>query len=131
MRGAIARLFLSGVFSLLPLTSLAEGAMRVLECSFDQLCDSTAACKPASGAVVFNMEPLKLDDNGAGSYEVSYADNKLEMEAMSFAGPFFWNTEGEMHTLLANSESRFLWHRLALSSKPEANMQFLHCTFTQ
>jgi hypothetical protein len=131
VRGAITRLFLSGVFSLVPLTSLAEGAMRVLECSFDQLCDSTAACKPASGAVVFNMEPLKLDDNGAGSYEVSYADKKLEMEAMSFAGPFFWNTEGEMHTLLANSEIRFLWHRLNLSSKPEANMQFLHCTFTQ
>jgi hypothetical protein len=131
VRGAIARLILAGIFILAPLSTLAEGAMRVLECSFDQLCDSRANCKPASGAVVFNMEPLKLDDNGAGSYEVSYADNKLEMEAMSFAGPFFWNTEGEMHTLLANSESRFLWHRLNLSSKPEANMQFLHCTFTQ
>ena len=110
MRGAIARLILAGIFILAPLSTLAEGAMRVLECSFDQLCDSRANCKPASGAVVFNMEPLKLDDNGAGSYEVSYADNKLEMEAMSFAGPFFWVEK--TRTLFFSAENNF-FHSLS------------------
>ncbi len=72
-----------------------------------------------------------LDETGAGSYQVSYANNRYEMKAMSYAGPFTWDTGGEIHTLLANSETKFLWHRLKLSAKPEASMQFLNCAFTQ
>lgn len=122
---------MAGAFILTPLPTLAEGAMRVLECSIEKQCDSSASCTPDSGELVFNMEPIKLDENGAGSYEVSYANNRYEMKAMSYAGPFIWNTGGDTNTLLANSETKFLWHRLTLSSNPEANMQFLNCAFTQ
>ena len=116
---------------LLPITALAEGALRILQCSLDQRCDGEISCSPESGDVVFNMEPVMLDDKGAGSYEITYEENQSVMTAMSFAGPFFWRTEGEMHTLLANSESRFLWHKLSLSPQPIASMQFIDCAFTQ
>lgn len=131
MCSTITRLIFSGILFLLPITSLAEGALRILECSLDQRCDTEISCSPESGDVVFTMEPEMLDDEGAGSYVISYAGKKSAMTAMSFAGPFTWNSEGEIHTLLANSENRFLWHKLSLSPTPEASMQFLDCAFTQ
>ena len=122
---------MAGSLILAPLHVLSEGAMRILECSIEKQCDSSATCTPDSGDQAFNMEPIKLDDTGAGNYLISYAHTNSEMKAMSSAGPFIWNTGGEIHTLLANSETKFLWHRLSLSAKPQASMQFLNCAFTQ
>jgi len=131
VRGTITLMIFAGTFILTPLPTLAEGAMRILECSIEKQCDSSVACTPDSGDQVFNMEPIMLDETGAGSYQISYANNSYEMKAMSYAGPFIWNTGGETHTLLANSETKFLWHRLSFSAKPEASIQFLNCAFTQ
>ena len=135
MRGTLVRLILSGVILLLPFCALAEGAVRLLECSIEEACDPTGSCRPDFGDVVFSMEPLKLDADGSGSYLISYdmsnITQKSDMEAKSFAGPFLWNLDREMHTLLANSETNFLWHRLSLTPNPESSIYFLGCEFTQ
>ena len=119
------------VFMIFAIEVLAEGAVRVLECSVEEACDAGGACEPAKGEVVFEMSPLKLDAMGAGSYDLDYGDVQVSMEARSFAGPFLWTDAGKTHTLLANSETSFLWHRLAFEPAPAAEMLFLSCNFTQ
>ena len=131
MRCSLTAFFLSGLILVAPASAWAEGALRLLECRLQQACDSSATCEPADGEVEFSMEPLELDANGSGSYNINYDDNEAEMQARSFAGPFLWTVNGEMHSLLANSETSFLWHRLAFEPTPEATITFMACEFTQ
>ncbi len=135
MRSALARQLLFCIILLSPLPGLAEGAVRVLQCALEQTCDPAGSCNQDSGDFTFNMEPINLAANGAGSYLISYdlgdQSYQADMEARSFAGPFMWNIDEDMNTLLANSEYRFLWHQLSLSSAPQSEIHFLRCEFTQ
>ena len=135
MRSALTRQLFAGIFLLSPLSVLAEGAVRVLECTIEQTCDSAASCNPDSGDISFNMEPIKLAADGAGNYLIRYEFNgsafQADMEARSFAGPFMWDIDEDRNTLLANSEYRFLWHRLSISPMPQSGTHYLACDFTQ
>ncbi len=135
MRSALTRQLFAGIFLLSPLSALAEGAVRVLECTIEQTCDLAASCNPDSGDISFNMEPIKLAADGAGSYLIRYEFSgstfQADMEARSFAGPFMWDIYEDRNTLLANSEYRFLWHKLSLSPVPQSDIHFLACEFTQ
>lgn len=131
MRRALIRPLITGLLLLQPLYAWAEGAVRVLACTIDLACDAAGACTPAGGEVVFTMAPEQVADDGSGTYRISYGDEAAAMEARSFAGPFLWTLGDESHTLLANSETRFLWHRLALDAGPEADVIFMVCEFTQ
>ena len=106
----------------------AEGAVRTLDCRITQACLATGACAAASDAVNFRMTPENLREDGSGNYQISYRDVQASMEATSYAGPFYWTTDSERNTLLASSETQFLWHRLVLDATPEASVYFLECT---
>ena len=119
--------------SLIALSSaaLAEGAVRVLDCSVVQRCDASGKCEAASDKRTFRMEPVNLQDDGSGSYVMVFNDKKTDMQALSFAGPFYWSTTEERNTLLVSSETEFLWHQLTLTPTPSAHINYMRCKFTQ
>lgn len=114
-----------------PCIAMAEGAVRILDCEVTRRCDEAGVCEAAGERMAFRMEPGSLDQNGAGRYELSYDEVRTGMEALSYAGPFTWSTGTERHTLLANSETQFTWHRLALEPAPAATIRFLSCALEQ
>jgi hypothetical protein len=113
---------------LLPAPASAEGARRFFDCEVQQLCDAAGQCDAAATPVLFTLEPLAVASNGAGSYRLTYDNDTVEMDALAEAGPFRWTLGAEHHTLLASSETRFLWHQLDLSGTPSARIAFLACT---
>lgn len=122
---------LPGLLSLLPLLpalAQAEGAVRVLDCNTTQVCDAAGTCEAASDAVIFRMSPESLSADGSGTYKISYQDIEADMQASAEAGPFYWTRDVERNTLLASSETRFLWHKLQLAPTPQASILFLDCT---
>jgi hypothetical protein len=48
---------------------------------------------------------------------------------VSEAGPFYWESGDERHTLVASSEVDWLWHRLVLAPAPATTIRFLSCRF--
>jgi hypothetical protein len=83
------------------------------------------------GDVTFRIRPSKVDKGGAGRYQIQYEGKDLPMNALSDVGPFVWSRGDERHTLLASSETEFLWHRLTLGPVPVAAVRFLSCTVRQ
>jgi hypothetical protein len=129
--GMLTRMLVAVAAVLMPQVLLAEGAVRILECAISSTCTASLACTPASGAVTFRMEPRSLDGNNAGTYVISYGETQASMQGLSFAGPFHWRTDSAMHTLLASSETEFLWHSLELSQPPVTVIRDLQCRFLQ
>lgn len=119
------------MIALLPATALGEGALRELVCSYHRACDADGACKDEKGQIIFTMEPETVADDGSGSFIIHYGGRQAPMRAMGFAGPFTWKTPVAVSTLMASSEEQFLWHRLALSPEPTADIHFMNCRFTQ
>jgi hypothetical protein len=113
-------LFIPGIVS-------AEGAARLLDCTIARVCDAAGRCEAGSGQVTFRMEPIEIGADGSGRYALSYGHSETEMRALSLAGPYVWTEGSERNTLLASSETAFLWHRLRLDPAPEATVRFLSC----
>lgn len=126
-----AALSMSVLGLLLPATAWAEGGVRLLECETSLVCDAAGSCDAASDQVTFTMEPLAVDASGAGDWQISYADERSAMSALSEAGPFFWVAGTERNTLLASSETEFLWHGLDLGEAVTARVRFLSCELRQ
>jgi hypothetical protein len=119
------------LLSFAPVAARAEGAVRVLDCMTLKSCDAAGACKSYSEHTSFRMEPQNLNSDGSGSYIMVHNDERTDMQAPSFAGPFYWGSNDERNTLLANSETEFLWHRLELNPAPLVHIQFMQCVFRQ
>ena len=119
------------VLTLLPCTAWSEGAVRIIDCSITNNCDSGGACKTVTEKVIFRMEPMQIESDGSGYYKLSYRDIQAKMEALSILGPFYWIADKERDTLLISSENQFLWHRLRIDPVPDATIHYLTCTFRQ
>jgi hypothetical protein len=117
--------------AMLPALVHAEGAVRIFECNITQECDGDGACKGADQKVEFRMEPIERATDGSGTYTIHYDDQSADMQALSEAGPFYWQQDSERNTLLASSDTRFLWHRLFLAAAPVAQVRFLECAVRQ
>lgn len=115
----------------LPSAAWAEGAVRLLDCTVTRVCSADGDCKPGTGRVSFRMEPVETDADGSGRYALSYGDVEADMRALSAAGPFFWTLAQQRNTLIASSDTQFLWHELELEAAPEATVRFLTCTLSQ
>ncbi len=111
--------------------ALAEGAVRELVCSVNRTCDADGSCQDAGGDITFTMEPVTVTDDASGTYLIRYQDQQFAMQSLSFAGPFHWAADSEMNTLLASSDTQFIWHHLSLRPAPVARIQFLTCRFIQ
>lgn len=122
---------LAFMFAFIPYGAAAEGAVRVLDCVVTQSCDAGGACQPRSEQTRFRMEPVNLLADGSGSYVMVRGEEKTDMQALSFAGPFYWGPGDERNTLLASSETEFVWHRLELTPAPVATIRFMNCVFSQ
>ncbi len=122
---------LLGLVAVAPGLAGSEGAERILDCSVKQICDAAGNCRPGSVQVTFRTEPVSLKGDGSGIYALSYGEIETMMEAQSPAGPFFWTVGNERDTLLASSETQFLWHQLTFDQVPEATVRFLQCAFRQ
>ena len=116
---------------LAPSLVLAEGAVRILSCEAVSACDADLQCRDESLQVTFRMEPVDLDLTNAGTYVIRYDDTEASMHGLSYAGPFYWLSDNRMNTLVASSETRFLWHRLDLSTAPVATIRNMDCRFLQ
>jgi hypothetical protein len=114
-----------------PLDASAEGAVKVFDCVITKSCDASGTCKPVSEQTSFRMEPVNLLADGSGSYVMVRDGEKADVQALSFAGPFYWGTVDERNTLLASSETEFVWHRLELTPAPVAHIQFMNCVLSQ
>jgi hypothetical protein len=125
------QLWVLGCAALLPVAGWGEGAVRLFDCTVVQVCDAAGNCEAATAAVAFRMEPVQVDQDGSGRYELQYADTKTAMSSVSHIGPFVWTVGEERHALLASSETNFLWHRLTLDPVPAATVRFLTCTIRQ
>jgi hypothetical protein len=112
-----------------PAAVLAEGAVKVLDCTIARVCDGAGRCNAGTGKVEFRMEPKSLGAGSAGRYSLQYDGESADMEALSDAGPFVWSLAGERHALLASSETEWLWHALLLEPAPKAVVRFLACSF--
>lgn len=108
-----------------------EGAVRLLDCRVVRVCDAAGNCEAATDAVAFRMEPVQVGQDGSGRYELQYGDTETAMNSGSEIGPFVWTVGEERHTLLASSETNFLWHRLTLDPLPAATVRFLTCAIRQ
>jgi hypothetical protein len=124
-----ARMAALGFIGLLPGAAWPEGAVRFFDCTAARVCDSAGNCRAESMQATFRMEPVEMRADGSGSYTLSYGDTQAAMEGISDAGPFFWTVGTQRNTLLASSETAFLWHRLTVDPTPEATIHFLTCTF--
>lgn len=132
MRLMLSSLTVFGVSAaVFPGLVLPEGAVRLLDCTVAKVCDAGGNCEAASDQVTFRMEPVDLGAGGSARYALSYGDTRVDMRAMSDAGPFFWTTGPERDVLLASSDTQWLWHRLTLDASPEATVRFLVCSFQQ
>jgi hypothetical protein len=120
-----------GCVALLPTAGWGEGAVRLFDCTVVRVCDAAGNCEAAMDAVTFRMEPVQVDQDGSGRYELQYGDTKTAMSSVSDIGPFVWSVGEERHALLASSETNFLWHRLTLAPVPAATVRFLTCTIRQ
>jgi hypothetical protein len=105
--------------------------VRLLDCTVVRVCDAGGACEAGTGAVAFRMEPLQVGPDGSGRYELQYGERNVAMSSLSDSGPFVWTTGVERNTLLASSETHFLWHQLSLGAVPAATVRFLMCTISQ
>jgi hypothetical protein len=116
-----------------PLSGIAhaEGAVRIIDCAIARVCDAAGACEPGSRHVAFRVAPIDVDAAGAGRYGLSYAEIDVEGDAFSAAGPFFWTVGNERDTLVASSETQFLWHRLIVDSTQQVTISFLTCALSQ
>ena len=114
-----------------PVPSLAEGAVRHLDCTVTRVCAESGSCNAGTGTVAFSMAPVKTAQDGSGSYEIRYGDKRAPMQALSGSGPFHWKLGDEQNTLLVNSESELLWHVLDLARSPRASIRFLSCRYRQ
>ena len=122
------------ILGLLPVFSqpvLAEGGVRLLDCHQTSQCNTDGRCEANSAAVQFRLSPQSLDEGGAGQYTLLVQGTESSMQALSEIGPFYWTSAQNHHTLLASSETRFVWHTLKLAAKPEGITRFLDCTFQQ
>ena len=128
---ALTALSALGLLALMPNAVWGEGAIRVIDCTITRLCDAAGSCQAAAGAVAFRMEPVQLDKDGAGRYQLRYGETQAQVNALSDIGPFVWTVGEERHTLLASSETNFLWHRLTLAPAPAATVRFLTCSIHQ
>ena len=126
-----ARMAALVLIGLLPGAAWPEGAVRFLDCSTVRVCDGAGDCRAESLQTTFRMEPVETRADGSGSYTLGYGATQAGMAAISDAGPFFWTVGTERHTLLASSETQFLWHRLTVAATAEATVRFLTCTFRQ
>lgn len=120
-----------GCFALVSTLVRGEGAVRVIDCTMTRACDAAGNCRKTAGEVKFRMEPVQLDEDGAGRYRLRYGDAQAPMTALSDIGPFAWTVGAEHHTLLASSETDFLWHRLTVGAAPAATVTFLTCSIHQ
>ncbi|HSC14879.1 MAG TPA: hypothetical protein VLI71_07160 [Gammaproteobacteria bacterium] len=120
-----------GCVALRPNAVWSEGAVRLLDCTIEQVCNAAESCQAASGAVAFRMEPVQIGEDGSGRYELHYGETEAAMNSLSDVGPFVWTVGEERRTLLASSEMNFLWHRLTLDPVPAATVRFLTCTIRQ
>jgi hypothetical protein len=111
--------------------ALAEGAVRVLNCTVTQTCDGVGKCAAATDVVTFRMEPIEIEPDGSGRYTLRYGDVQAAMMASSDLGPYVWSVGQERHALLVSSEHDFLWHRLVVEPVPAATVRFLKCEFRQ
>ena len=127
----VTRVLLSALSLIFPCLALAEGAARRLDCETLRICDSTGNCKEQTETVNFRLEPMSLDDDGAGTYRLTYGDVQTTMKALTAAGPFYWSGDTERNTLMASSETAFVWHRLRLGNVVDADVRFLRCKFSQ
>lgn len=109
----------------------AEGAVRRLDCVSAQVCDAAGECEPDSLPIAFRLEPTETAADGSGRYTMVYGDTRAAMQALSDIGPFHWTAGSERHTLVASSETQFLWHRLVIEPAPAATVRFLICAFGQ
>src|SRR3970040_1277640 len=107
-----ARVAALGFIGLLAGAAWPEGAVRFLDCTAARVCDGAGNCQAESMQATFRMEPTETRADGSGTYTLSYGDAQAEMEAVSDAGPFFWTVGTQRNTLLASSETEFLWARL-------------------
>ncbi len=115
------------VMFLSPTVVLAEGAHRYFDCTTTLLCNETGACEAASDSLTFHLAPLDAGEDGSGNFMLSYQDQEVVMQALSDAGPYIWRLGNDRHTLLASSETAFLWHQLILDGRPESRIRYLHC----
>lgn len=116
---------------LAPGSVLAEGAVKLLTCRTATVCDAAGNCEQSAGEVEFRMEPLELEAGGAGTYRIAYGATEHDMTALSEVGPFFWVSDQERHTLMASSNTEWLWHRLSIVPTPSAAIRFMQCAFQQ
>lgn len=125
------QLVVLGCVALLSTAGWGEGAVRLFDCTVVQVCDAAGNCEAATDAVTFRMEPVQVDQDGSGRYELQYGDTETAMSSVSDIGPFVWTVGDERHALLASSETSFLWHLLTLDPVPAATVRFLTCTIRQ
>jgi len=116
----------------LPLMAKAEGAMREFDCVAARYCTETGDCVPSDRAILFRLEPQNIDQDGAGTYLISYGDVTTEAHQTGAIGPILW-AEGanDKQSLMPLSEGRLLWHRLDLAKAPESRVIFLNCEVTR
>lgn len=114
--------------ALLCSSASAEGAHRYFDCSVTLLCDAAGHCETASESLTFHLAPLDADEAGSGTFQLSYLNQEVEMQSLSDAGPYVWQTGNVRHTLLASSESAFLWHQLDLNGTPDSSIRYLQCS---
>ncbi len=112
---------------LLPTAVLAEGAHRYFDCMVTLLCDEAGACEASSESLTFHLAPLDAGQDGSGRFMLSYQNKEVAMQSLSDAGPYSWRFDNERHTLLASSETDFLWHQLILDDRPESRIRYLRC----
>ncbi len=120
-----ALLFLFIIFS--P-SAWAEGAHRYFDCHVTLLCDAAGHCEPASESLTFHLAPLDADEAGSGTFLLTYQEQETQMQSLSDAGPYVWQIDNVRHTLLASSESAFLWHQLNLNGTPDSTIRYLQCS---
>lgn len=131
LHDALVRMSALVLTSVLPGFVHAEGAVRVLECTVTMVCDAAGQCAGAAEPVSFRIEPLEVAETGPARYAINHGETQAEMQALTDAGPFFWMHGSERATLLASSETQWVWHRLVLEPRPSATISFLTCAFRQ
>lgn len=112
----------------LPGPAHSEGRRTELTCHAVTQCDGNGACSPANAEMTFLMQPLNVDGDGAGSFDISYDGGTYAMSASSALGPFVWS-EGvdDTQLIMPTGADTIIWSSHNDNRAPASVVRFMEC----
>ena len=96
-------------------------------CETSRVCDGAGACREASGATVFELDPRNVNKHGEGTYTLRYDDLRVEAYSLTAIGPVVWSAgQNDLQLLSLTGEDTALWQASDVNTGRSV-IKFMRC----